>query len=131
MTYIIFNPDGTIKSFAESNEGAVLEPGEACTESPLSFQEVAALFELSHNGQTCQTVYAHVGDPAVEVTVRAPGQTTVEVGVNGTAQTVQLTNGAGTLTLPTTAPIAYALAPADRHKFCIAGAGSLCIIVSG
>lgn len=130
MTTLIYNPDGTIKNFVSSIEGLELQPGETTLESPLSFAEYAARFSLSHNGQTCQTVFAHVGDAPVEIEVSAPGQSTVDVDVNGQVQTVPLSNGRGILAIPTDTPGPIPLAPADRRTFCAAGDGSLLVVLS-
>jgi hypothetical protein len=51
--------------------------------------------------------------------------------LNGQAFNVSLIDGAGIFGLRTTVPATFALAPSDRRKFCNAGAGTLCIVVSG
>lgn len=129
MISIIYNPDGSIKTFAEDVSDLQLLPGETVGELPVTFEEYAARFVLSHNGQPCQTVFARVGDAPVQVQVSAPGFTSVAVDVNGTPQTVELTNGTGTLTLPTDAPGRFALSPTDSTAFCRAGWGSLLVVI--
>lgn len=129
MISIVHNPDGTIKTFADNVADVQLLPGETVEELPVTFEEFAARFVLSHNGQPCQTVFLCVGDAPVQVQVSAPGFTSVAIDVNGTPQTVELTNGSGTLTLPTDAPGRFALSPADRVAFCQAGWGSLLVVI--
>lgn len=129
MISIVYNADGTIKNYAENNDDLCLMPGESIVELPITFEEFAARFVLSHNGQPCLTVYARTGDAPVQVQVSAPGNTSVAVDVNGTPQTVELTNGTGTLTLPTDTPGRFSLTPADRVAFCQAGRGSLLIVI--
>lgn len=129
MISIIYNPDGSIKTFAENVADVQLQPGEKVEDLPVTFEEFAARFVLSHNGMPCQTVYAHVGDAPVQVQVSAPGFSSVAVDVNGTPQTVELTNGTGTLTLPTDAPGRFALSPSDGTAFCRAGWGSLLVVI--
>lgn len=127
MTYILYNPDGSIKTFMDNIANVSLQEGEMFATSPLSFEEYAAQFELSVKGATCITVFAHVGDPAEEVAISAPGNESVSVDINGEPQLIQLESGRGTLTLPTTAPAEFILTPTDKHTFCPAGAGSICI----
>jgi len=129
MTYILYNPDHTIKTFMDFIADVPLQPGESFTRSPLTFEQYSKLFELSHNGITAQTVEAHVGDPAVLIEVSAPGQTEVDVSINGQAQAIPLTDGRGSITIPTDQPGRFTLTPADRQRFCAAGSGSLLVIV--
>lgn len=129
MISIVYNSDGTIKTFAEDVSDLQLLPGETVAELPLTFEEFASRFVLSHNGQPCQTVFARVGDAPVQVQVSAPGFSSVAVDVNGTPQTVELINGTGTLTLPTDAPCRFSLTPADSIALCRAGCGSLLVVV--
>ncbi len=131
MIHVIYDQNGVIKYYVESIEGLELQPGETLEEINVTFEEFAARFTLSHNGQTCLIVYAHVGDPAVEIAVTAPGYSAASVDVNGQPQTVPLINGAGTLIIPTTAPGRFTLAPTDRHAFCAAGNGSLLVVIEG
>jgi hypothetical protein len=129
MINVIYDPSGEIRYYVESTEGLILEPGETIQEINVTFEEFAARFTLSHKGQTCQTVYAHAGDPPVEINVTAPGYASASVDVNGQAQTIPLTNGAGTLFIPTSAPGRFALAPTDRRAFCAAGNGSILVVI--
>jgi hypothetical protein len=129
MTYIIYNPNGTIKTFMDTIEDVPLAPGETVEQSALSFENYAARFVLSHNGEPSLTVRAHVGDPAIVIDVSAPGVETIAVDMNGEQQFVSLSNGQGSITLPTTTPGTFALAPSDRHTYSPAGSGSLCVIV--
>jgi hypothetical protein len=129
MTYIVHNPDGTIKTFMDTIADLPLAPGETVEQSNLSFEDYAALFVLSHNGQECQTVYVHVGDAPVLIDVSVPGVETVSVDVNDQAQFVSLTNGRGSLTITTETPGAFTLAPSDRRTYSKAGSGSLIVIV--
>lgn len=129
MIKVIYNPDGTIKTFFEGDANWQLEDGESLLELPTTFEEYAARFVLSCQGKTCQTIYVPVGAPPVEVQISAPGQASVDVDVNGQAQTVPLSAGVGTLTLPTEAPALFALAPTDRVAFCMAGCGSILVVV--
>jgi hypothetical protein len=125
MTYVLFNPDGTIKSYSQSVEGLVLAPGESYVESSLSMEDYAARFAISHQGMCAATVYAQIGDEPIEVEVSAPGMSTVSVDVNGIPQTVQLTNGRGTILIPTTQAMVFQLSPTDRRTCCAAGNGSI------
>lgn len=129
MTYILYNPDHTIKTFMDFIADVPLQPGESFIRSPLTFEQYSKLFELSHNGITAQTVEAHVGDPAVLIDVSAPGQAEVDVSINGQAQAIPLTDGRGSITIPTDQPGRFTLTPADRQRFCAAGSGSLLIVV--
>lgn len=129
MISIIYNPDGTIKTFAEEFSDLQLLAGETTADLPITFEEFAARFVLSHNGQPCLTVYARVGDAPVQVQVSVPDHTSVAVDVNGTPQNVELTNGTGVLILPTDAPGRFSLTPADRVAFCQAGWGSLLVVI--
>jgi hypothetical protein len=129
MTYIIYNPDSSIKTFLDQIEDTVLAPGETAEQSELSFQEYAERFVLSHDGMSCMTGIAHMGDPEVVIDVSAPGVETVFVDINGVANFVSLSNGRGSLTLPTSAPASFALAPSDRHTYSAAGSGGLLVLV--
>jgi hypothetical protein len=129
MTYIIYNPDGSIKTFMDIIADVPLAPGETVEQSDLSFEDYGARFVLNHNGLACQTVFAHVDDADIVIDVSAPGVESLSVDVNDQAQFVSLTNGKGSLTLPTTTPGAFALAPSDRHAYTKAGSGSLIVIV--
>lgn len=129
MTYVLYNPDHTIKTFMEYIADVPLAPGETFALSSLSFEEYAAQFVLSCEGQSCCTVYTQVGAPAVVIDVSAPGLSSVDVAVNGQAQTVSLTNGKGSFTLDTSTPQEYRIEPADCTRFCPAGASSLAVII--
>jgi hypothetical protein len=129
MTYILYNPGHTIKTFMDYMSDVPLQQGESFTLSPLSFEEYSQQFVLSHNAQPCDTVMVHVGDPAVLIDVSAPGQAEVGVSVNGQAQTVTLTNGRGSFLLPTDREGRFILTPADRQHFCTAGSGSLLVVI--
>ncbi len=129
MTYVIYNPDGTIKTFMDTIADVPLAPGETVEQSELSFADYAARFVLSHNGQESQTVFAHVGEAAVVIDVSVPGVETVSVDVNDQAQFVSLINGRGSLTITADTPGSFTLAPSDRHKYSKAGSGSLLVIV--
>jgi len=129
MTYIIYNSDHTIKTFMDYIADVPLAPGETFALTGQAFEEYAARFVLSCKGTSCNTVYAHVGDPALEIDVSAPGQETVAVNVNGEPQTVPLTDGQGSFTLATDTPCTYLIGPADRQTFCAAGSGALLVVI--
>ena len=129
MTYILYNKDHTIKTFMDFIADVHLEEGETFSVTSDTFVQYAALFVLSHAGVPCMTVYAKVGDPAVVIDVSAPGNAEVSVDVNNSAQVVTLTDGKGSLTLPTDTAGNYLVAPTDRQAFCSAGTGSILVIV--
>jgi hypothetical protein len=129
MTYILYNPDRSIKTFMDTIDDVVLAEGETWAYIDQSFEEYAARFVLSHGGNTCLNVYAKVGDAELLIDIRAPGNESVSVDVNGQAQEVALTEGKGSIHIPTDAAGAYFLAPTDRQNFCAAGCGSLLVTV--
>jgi hypothetical protein len=129
MTYILYNPDHSIKTFMDYMSDVPLQQGESFTLSPLSFEEYSQQFVLSHNTNPCDTVIVHVGDPAVLIDVSAPGQIEVGVSVNGQAQIVTLIDGRGSFLLPTDQKGRFIIQPADRQHFCAAGSGSLLVVI--
>jgi hypothetical protein len=129
MTYILYKSDHTIKGFMDYIADVPLAPGESFATSPLMFEQYAELFVLSHNGQTCCAVEAHVGDDPVLIDVSAPGQSSIQLSVGNDIQTVHLTDGKGTLTLATDRAARIPITAADRTTFCPAGEGSLLVII--
>jgi len=129
MIYIIRNPDGTIKTFAQVGEDMILLPGETMELNSSSFVEYAQRFMLGCQGKTAQLVTAKIGDPLLIVEVQCPGQTSVDLDVNGTVETVPLTNGIGQIQLSTQVPGIFILQPADRQTYAAAGNGLLTLEV--
>lgn len=129
MIYIIRNADGTIKSFAQVGEDMILPPGETMELNPCSFVEYAQRFMLSCQGKSAQLVTAKIGDPPLTVQVECPGQASVDLDVNGTIETVTLTNGTGQIQLSTQVPGLFIIQPADRHTYATAGNGLLTVEV--
>ncbi|MRR29453.1 hypothetical protein EG834_03765 [bacterium] len=130
MIYIIRNPDGNIKNFAERADDLRLNPGETLELSPLTFLQYAERFVLSVAGKCGETIKAHVGDPAVVVEVSCPEQLTVDLDINGTTETLQLTQGRATLQLSTAVPGVFIIQPADRKIYAAAGEGLLSVVVT-
>jgi hypothetical protein len=130
MTFILYNPDGTIKTFMTYIADVPLAAGETYTETEESFEEVAAKFALSHFGEGCVTVRAHTGDPDIVIDVCATGLQSVSVDVNGDPHIVPLINDHGSITIPTNAPGTFALAPTDKRTFAAAGSGYLVVLVT-
>ena len=91
--------------------------------------QYADRFVLSVAGKCGETIKAHVGDPAVVVEVSCPEQLTVDVDINGTIETLQLTQGRATLQLSTAVPGVFIIQPADRITFAAAGKGLLSVVV--
>lgn len=129
MTYIIRNSDGAIKSYLDFIHDTQLDPGETYEFSTLTMDQFSDRFSLSYQGKTCCTVTAKVNDPAVEILVSAPGKESVSVDVNGDPQIITLEDGYGIITLPTTAPGTFLLAPTDRKTYAAAGCGLLAVVV--
>lgn len=129
MVYIVYNPDRTIKTYMDQIEDYPLAEGETYSVSKKSMLQYSKLFVISYKGQPCVAVHAKVGDPPLIIDVACPKVASVDVLINGTRQTVALTNGTGTVQIPTTAPQVYEILPADRQTYCAAGAGSLLIAV--
>ncbi len=75
------------------------------------------------------TIKAHVGDPEIIVEVSCPEQLTVDLDINGTIETLQLTQGKATLQLSTAVPGVFIIQPADRAAFAAAGEGLLSVEV--
>lgn len=129
MIYILYNPDGTIKTYMQNASDVVLAPGEIYTSSPLSMDQYAARFVLSHQGRSCYTITAHVGDPAILIDVSAPGCDSVSVNVNGEEKIVNLSEGKGVIELETAKAGTFFLRPTNRRQFCSAGKGQLTVEV--
>jgi hypothetical protein len=129
MTYILYNADHTIKGFMDYIADVSLAPGESFSLSPLSFEQYADRFVLSHAGQTCNAVEVQVGDPDVLIDVSAPGQESIKLSVGEDIQTVYLTDGRGQLRVTTDRPARVPITAADRTTFCPAGSGSLLVII--
>lgn len=129
MIYIIRNPDGTIKNFAERADDLRLNPGETLDLSSLTFAQYAQRFSLSVAGKCGETIKAHVGDPEITVEVSCPEQLTVDLDINGTIETLQLTQGKATLQLSTAVPGVFIIQPADRRTYAAAGEGLLSVEV--
>jgi hypothetical protein len=54
---------------------------------------------------------------------------TVDLDINGTIETLQLTNGEAEIILSTAVPGAYIIQPADRRTYAAAGQGTLTLEV--
>jgi hypothetical protein len=130
MIYIISNPDGTIKTYMQNASDIVLVPGENIVISPLSMDQYAARFVLSHQGQSCCTVTAHVGDPAILIDISVPGCESASVDVNGEEKVINLLDGKGVIELGTTKAGTFLLSPTNRKQFCSAGNGQLTVEIA-
>lgn len=131
MTYILHNPDGTIKSYMDRVSDLPLLAGETISATPLSMAEYAQKFVLSFQGKPCNTISVKTGDPEVVIDVNAPDCESVGVSVNDEERIISLTQGAGQLSILTDEVGIFVLGPADRGRFCMAGSGSLCVEVAG
>jgi hypothetical protein len=129
MTFIIRNSDGTIKTYASRGDDFILQPGETMDLSPLSMVEYAARFTLSAAGFAGDLIHVHVADPQVKILVSCPAQLTVDLDINGTIETLQLTNGEAEIILSTAVPGVYIIQPADRRTYAAAGQGTLTLEV--
>lgn len=129
MIYIIRNADGSIKTYAERGDDFIPQPGETMDLSPLSFAEYANRFVLSAQGFAGDLVRVRVGDPQVKILVSCPAQLTVDLSINGTTETVQLTQGIGEIDLSTAVPGLYVIQPADLKTYPAAGTGMLYVEV--
>lgn len=129
MTYIIYNSDRTIKTYLERIDDVVLQDGETFKKIDQEFEEYASRFVISCEGQTCLAIRRKVGADPVVIEISAPGYTEVSISVAGSPQSVTLTEGKGSISLPTDSPGRYAIEPADRTLFCAAGNGSLLVVV--
>lgn len=127
MVYVIYNADGTIKTFMQDVTDIRLQTGESYVGLDLDMDGYARRFMLSCNDVCCYTVTAHVGDPAVQVNVYAPGYDSVVVDINGESCEVSLESGRGTIEITTDAAGQFLLSPVDKKLFCAAGSGSLCV----
>lgn len=121
MTFIIRNPDRTIKTFAQRADDFILAPGESIDTSPLSFSEYASRLSLSVSGSNGEIFRVAAGAPAVVVDVSCPGQSEVDLDINGLAESLQLVDGQAQLTLSTQTPGVFIIQPADRTLYAPAG----------
>jgi hypothetical protein len=129
MTYIVYAPDRTIKTFLERIDDLQLAEGETFAVSPLSLANYAHRFVISHAGQPCRTVYVHKGDADVVIDISAPGETSVSVAVNDEVREISLQGGHGQIVLPTSSAGVLCLGPGDPTRYCAAGEGSLLVIL--
>ncbi len=130
MTFIIRNSDRTIKTFAERVDDFILAPGETIDSSPLSFAEYAARLSLSVNGRTGVIIRVASGAPAVVVDVSCPGESEVDLDVNGLPESLQLVDGKAQLILSTETPGVFIIQPADRTVYAPAGNSFLTVEVT-
>lgn len=129
MIYILRNSDGTIKTYAQRGDDIVLQPGEMLDLSPQSFYEYANRFTLKAQNQPGDLVRVHVGDPQVKILVTCPGQSSVDLDLNGTVEAVQLTQGKAEISLSTAVPGLFIIQPADRRTYAAAGQGFITVEV--
>jgi hypothetical protein len=129
MIYILRNPDGTIKTYAERGDDFTLQPGETMDLFPQSFTEYADRFTLKAQNQPGDLVRVHVADPQVKILVSCPGQPSVDVDLNGTIETLQLTQGKAEINLSTAVPGLFIIQPADRRTYAAAGQGFITVEV--
>lgn len=127
MTVLIRNAQGDIKTFMETGNGTVLEPGESLEEVDLPFSQYANRLRLLVNGRSGELAQAAVGSGIITVQVDCPGQTAVALTINGLTETVPLVDGKGSLALSCTVPGTFIIAPADRKTYCAAGE-AVCIV---
>lgn len=125
MIYIVRNADSSIKTYSAQDDD-VLQNGETRDTFAGSLADFAARFVLSADQER---VLADDTDQAVVTVESNMPLTSLDVTVNGTPVTVNLTNGIGQLP-PITAGVAgeIVIQPADRTQFAAAGTGTLLII---
>ena len=129
MIYILRNPDGTIKTYAEQGQDFILLPGETMDVSPMSFVDYANRFTLAVQDREGDLIHVKVADPQLTILVSCPGESTVDLDINGTVETVQLTQGSGKVLLSTAAPGTFIIQPADRKTYPAAGRGLIAVEV--
>jgi hypothetical protein len=127
MAFIIRTGNGEIKTYSETADGIILEPGESLEETPLSLAVYSHLLRLSVDGRAGELVQSPVGTSTIQVEVDCPGETRVDLDINGLRETIPLVEGKGNLTLSGEVPGMFVIAPAERTKYCAAGE-ALCIV---
>jgi hypothetical protein len=129
MVYIIRNSDRTIKTYLEKGDDCVLQPGETMEVQPVAFRQYAERLKLSVNGRGGELIRAQKGSGALEVRVEAPLTAEIELEINGTVETVSLTDGVGVLRLGTEEAGLFLVQPRDRTTYCAAGEALLAVEV--
>jgi hypothetical protein len=127
MAFIIRTDNGEIKSYSETAAGIILEPGETLEETSLSLAAFSRLLRLSVEGRAGELIQTPVGTSTIQVEVDCPGETRVDLDINGLLETIPLAEGKGILTLSCETPGMFVIAPAERTKYCAAGQ-ALCIV---
>jgi len=131
MITIIRSANQTIKSFcAGADPTCDAAVDESVEYLNAEFTEYANRFILSALGKTGVTLTVPPSADGITVKISCPGHTSIDLSVNGIAQTVALINGTGELALSTETAGVYVIVPADRTVFCAAGNGLLCVEVT-
>lgn len=130
-TFIIRNPDQTIHHFAERGDDIVLSSGQTIEELSIPFPQYAIRLILSVDGLSGQAVFVPAGPQELFVQVFCPGQSSIELDLNGEIQTISLANGLGQLVLNCQTPARFLIQPADRRLFPASGSSLLAIVVEG
>ncbi|MBP9041530.1 MAG: hypothetical protein KBF64_07130 [Anaerolineaceae bacterium] len=131
MITLIRSKDGTIKTFSPRPfEGYNLALGESIELVDTTFEEFAQRFVVSCMGVSGETLSVKQGSPDLIVNITAPGQSTVDVDINGSIETLTPIDGGFQVVLSTDVPGVFVIQPADRKKFCAAGQGLLVIEVN-
>jgi hypothetical protein len=129
MIYLIRNSDRTIKTFMERGEDYMLQPGESMEVLAGEFADYAARLRIAFNGVSGETIKRYHGSGDVSVQVLCPGQSLVDIEVNGVVETLALINGAGQLVLSAEVPGTFFIQPTDRVNYCAAGEVVLTVVI--
>lgn len=131
MITLVRSKDGTIKTFsAHPFTGYSLALGEFVELVDTTFQEFAQRFVVSCAGKSGENISVKCGDPALTVQISCPGVASVDVDINGTVETLTLTDGVAEIDLSAEVPGLFIIQPADRTLYCAAGQAVLTIEVT-
>ena len=131
MISIIRARDGAIKTYSERpHSGYNLALDESVEQMDVEFNTYAQRFTLSCGGRSGETLSVAQGSGDLLVELSCPGESTVDVDINGLVDTLAVVNGKAQLTLSTDVPGVFLLQPADRKRYCAAGEAVLCIEVN-
>lgn len=131
MTIIIRNAMGEIKTFMETDGGTILDAGETREEIAVPFGVFARRLRLLVNGCGGELIRVSAGSGTVIVAVECPGESSVQLNINGLAEDVPLVDGRGTLLLSAEVVGTFVITPAERVKYCAAGEAVCVVEVAG
>ena len=130
MITIVRSKTGEIKTYsAGENMDYSTALGETIEQLDTTIAEYATRFKLSAKGRSGETVRAAMNSGVLKVRVSCPGQSEVDVDVNGLVEQISLENGENEILLSTENAGIYVITPADRRKYCAAGEGLLTVEV--